>query len=56
MQPDLTGGESQSDHAYRDIRALIVTLELPPGSVLSEPELQQRLGLGAYGCGQRLQT
>ena len=56
MQPDLTGGESQSDHAYRDIRALIVTLELPPGSVLSEPELQQRLGLGRTPIREALRT
>lgn len=46
IQPELTGGESQADRAYREIRALIVTLALPPGSVLSEPELQARLGLG----------
>ena len=56
VQPDLTGGESQSDHAYRDIRALIVTLELPPGSVLSEPELQQRLGLGRTPIREALRT
>ncbi len=56
MQPDLTGGESQSDHAYRDIRALIVTLELAPGSLLSEPDLQQRLGLGRTPIREALRT
>lgn len=56
VQPDLTGGESQSDHAYRDIRALIVTLELAPGSLLSEPDLQQRLGLGRTPIREALRT
>ena len=56
MQPDLTGGESQSDHAYRDIRALIVTLELAPGSLLSEPDLQQRLGQGRTPIREALRT
>ena len=56
VQPDLTGGESQSDHAYRDIRALIVTLELAPGSLPSEPDLQQRLGLGRTPIREALRT
>ena len=56
IQPELTGGESQADHAYREIRALIVTLELPPGSVLSEPELQARLGLGRTPIREALRT
>ena len=56
VQPDLTGGESQADRAYREIRALIVTLELPPGSVLSEPELQARLGLGRTPIREALRT
>jgi DNA-binding GntR family transcriptional regulator len=37
---------SQSDRAYYAIRELIVTLELPPGSVVSERDLMERLGLG----------
>jgi DNA-binding GntR family transcriptional regulator len=37
---------SLSDRAYYAIRELIVTLELPPGSVVSEPELMERLGFG----------
>jgi DNA-binding GntR family transcriptional regulator len=37
---------SLSDRAYYAIRELIVTLELPPGSVVSERELMERLGLG----------
>ena len=56
IQPELTGGQSQADRAYREIRALIVTLELPPGSVLSEPELQARLGLGRTPIREALRT
>ena len=37
---------SASGRAYRAIRELIVTLDLPPGSVVSERELMDRLGLG----------
>jgi DNA-binding GntR family transcriptional regulator len=41
-------GEAASfaDRAYYAIRELIVTLELPPGSVVREPELTARLGIG----------
>jgi DNA-binding GntR family transcriptional regulator len=37
---------SLSDRAYYAIRELIVTLELPPGAVVSERALQERLGVG----------
>ena len=37
---------SFSDRAYYAIRELIVTLELPPGAVVREPELTARLGIG----------
>lgn len=37
---------SFADRAYYAIRELIVTLELPPGAVLREPELTERLGIG----------
>jgi DNA-binding GntR family transcriptional regulator len=46
VEPDLTGDESLAERAYRDIRRLIVTLELAPGAVISEPDLQERLGMG----------
>lgn len=46
VEPDLTGDESLAERAYRDIRRLIVTLELAPGAVISEPDLQDRLGMG----------
>jgi DNA-binding GntR family transcriptional regulator len=35
-----------ADQAYVAIRHLIVTLELPPGSAIREPELTARLGIG----------
>jgi DNA-binding GntR family transcriptional regulator len=37
---------SYADRAYYAIRELIVTLELPPGAVVREPELTDRLGIG----------
>lgn len=37
---------SFADRAYYAIRDLIVTLELPPGSVVREPDLTARLGIG----------
>jgi DNA-binding GntR family transcriptional regulator len=45
-KPEAVVARSQSDRAYYAIRELIVTLELPPGSVVSERDLQERLGLG----------
>ena len=35
-----------ADRAYLAIRGLIVSLELPPGAVIDERNLMQRLGLG----------
>lgn len=46
LEPDLTGSEPLSELAYRELRRLIVTLELAPGSPVSEAELCERLGLG----------
>jgi DNA-binding GntR family transcriptional regulator len=37
---------SFADRAYYAIRDLIVTLELPPGSVVKEPDLTAQLGIG----------
>jgi DNA-binding GntR family transcriptional regulator len=45
-QPEATDARSLSDRAYYRIRELIVTLELPPGSLVSERDLMQRLELG----------
>lgn len=35
-----------ADQAYVALRHLIVTLELPPGAPITEPELTERLGIG----------
>jgi DNA-binding GntR family transcriptional regulator len=45
-QPRAAHARSLSDRAYYAIRELIVTLELPPGAVVSERDLMGRLGLG----------
>ena len=45
-QPEAADARSLSDQAYYRIRELIVTLELPPGSLVSERELMEQLELG----------
>ncbi len=45
-QPEAADARSLSDQAYFRIRELIVTLDLPPGALVSERELQERLSLG----------
>jgi len=35
-----------ADQAYVALRELIVSLELPPGALVTEPELVERLGIG----------
>ena len=45
-QPEAAEARSLSDQAYYRIRELIVTLELPPGSPVSERELMELLGVG----------
>lgn len=37
---------SQSERAYRALRELLVTLELPPGAPLGEADLMARVGVG----------
>lgn len=46
LQPDAADARSQSEQAYFAIRGLIVTLELPPGSLVDERDLMARLELG----------
>ena len=46
LSPRTGEGVSFADRAYYAIRELIVTLELPPGAVVREPELTERLGIG----------
>jgi DNA-binding GntR family transcriptional regulator len=45
-QPEAADARSLSDQAYYRIRELIVTLELPPGSLVNERELMERLEVG----------
>lgn len=45
-QPEAAAARSLADQAYYRIRELIVSLELPPASLISERELMERLGLG----------
>jgi DNA-binding GntR family transcriptional regulator len=46
LSPRTGEAASFADRAYYAIRDLIVTLELPPGAVVREPELTERLGIG----------
>ncbi len=43
---DFRPAPSLTDRAYAEIEELIVTLQLPPGSVVSEAELSSGLGIG----------
>ena len=54
--PDANEALSLSERATVDIRELIVTLELPPGSPISERELMERLGLGRTPVREALRT
>jgi DNA-binding GntR family transcriptional regulator len=45
-QPEAADATSLSDQAYYRIRELIVTLELAPGSLVSERDLMEQLDLG----------
>jgi DNA-binding GntR family transcriptional regulator len=44
--PNISVVDLAADRAYLAIRGLIVSLELPPGAVIDERQLMQRLGLG----------
>jgi DNA-binding GntR family transcriptional regulator len=46
LQPEADEARSLADRAYYRIRELIVSLELPPGSIVDERELMARLGIG----------
>ena len=48
--------DSLAEQAYSSIRRLIVTAELAPGSLLSEAELQDSLGLGRTPIREALRT
>ena len=55
-QPEAADARSLSDRAYYRIRELIVSLALPPGSILDERELMQELGLGRTPVREALRT
>ncbi len=54
-QPEAADAQSLSDRAYYKIRELIVTLELAPGAIVSERDLQDRLGVGRTPVREALQ-
>src|SRR5579864_6231704 len=47
--------ESLTERAYRALEELIVTLQLAPGTVVSEASLAQRLGIGRTPIREALQ-
>ena len=53
-RPD-TARPSLRDLAYRSIRDLIVTVQLEPGTIVREDDLQQRLGIGRTPVREALQ-
>lgn len=55
-QPEAAEARSLSDQAYFRIRELIVSLELPPGSVVNERGLMEQLGLGRTPVREALRT
>jgi DNA-binding GntR family transcriptional regulator len=55
-QPEAADARSLSERAYYRLRELIVSLELPPGSILNERELMERLGLGRTPVREALRT
>src|SRR5687768_16197969 len=44
--PDTTATRLVAEHAYVELRDRIVTLHLPPGTVLREDELMDEMGIG----------
>lgn len=46
---------SLSDQAYEQIRRLIIRLDFPPGAILREDELRERLGIGRTPIREALQ-
>jgi DNA-binding GntR family transcriptional regulator len=55
-QPEAATARSLAEQAYFRIRELIVSLELAPGSPISERDLMERLGLGRTPVREALRT
>lgn len=55
MRPQSAPTASLTERAYASIEELIVTLQLEPGSALSEPELSALLGIGRTPVREALQ-
>jgi DNA-binding GntR family transcriptional regulator len=55
-QPEAADARSLSDQAYFRIRELIVSLALPPGTIINERELMERLELGRTPVREALRT
>jgi len=51
----LDGARSQSEEAYLRIRERIVSLDMPPGSVVNEGRLREELGIGRTPIREALQ-
>jgi DNA-binding GntR family transcriptional regulator len=51
----ITNGTSLSERAYQQIRRMVVRLELAPGTVVREDELQVTLGMGRTPIREALQ-
>jgi DNA-binding GntR family transcriptional regulator len=47
--------ESLTEKAYRQVEELIVTLQIPPGTVVSEAQLSERLAIGRTPIREALQ-
>jgi DNA-binding GntR family transcriptional regulator len=56
LPPEQGAARSLSDEAYFRIRDLIVSLDLPPGAIVSERDLMERLGLGRTPVREALRT
>jgi DNA-binding GntR family transcriptional regulator len=55
MPGGVHGRESEAQRAYRVIEQMIVSLEIPPGSRISEQSLSRRLGIGRTPVREALQ-
>ena len=54
-QAALDSVQSLTDKAYQHVEEMIVTLQLPPGSAISELTLSKRLGMSRTPVGEALQ-